>query len=403
MLFIFRSFYLCAIDLWSIFSFRWNISSVLSCISKQLDSSKRFHMKSIVNRIRNSHSLWRSVSRNLGRRFVRNILYKLQLELRRSRISNLNCCRFTRRYWNNLCWFLFLRLLICLSSANISTWFEINHWKVSDCLIDTQRETCKTRCQNLVTFQVSLNRHEIANTSQKRDSISSSVWGLQWRSNRHVFRNIKERNVRSKIRWFTKFCNSHYLSHFVAFFIDVKIKKFVVESFDFYKFTRTTLIADFAWIFDELKSVNFSKQARDSSKQHRYVNTNEKLKSIRFRLSIMIFSQISRFTSFQNWNAIDHISISIHESSLCDLWIAAVLRSRLQTIKNFRFFLSAIERWRQQKADRLLFKVAKISIDELFTYGTLTSRISKWYRSYLNFKMLFKRIVWWWFVSRKTS
>ena len=43
--FIFRSFYLCAIDLWSIFNFKWNISFILSCIFKQLDSSKKFHMK----------------------------------------------------------------------------------------------------------------------------------------------------------------------------------------------------------------------------------------------------------------------------------------------------------------------------------------------------------------------
>ena len=29
----------------------------------------------------------------------------------------LGCCLFGRSYWGNLCWFLFLRLLICLSSA----------------------------------------------------------------------------------------------------------------------------------------------------------------------------------------------------------------------------------------------------------------------------------------------
>ena len=48
----------------------------------------------------------------------------------RSQISNLSCCRFTRRYWGNPCWFLFLRLLICLSSAGIPTWSEVNHWKM---------------------------------------------------------------------------------------------------------------------------------------------------------------------------------------------------------------------------------------------------------------------------------
>jgi hypothetical protein len=39
--------------------------------------------------------------------------------------------------------------------------------------------------------------------------------------------------VRSKIRWFTEFCNSHYLSHFAAFFIDAGTKRSVVESFNF--------------------------------------------------------------------------------------------------------------------------------------------------------------------------
>jgi len=54
--------------------------------------------------------------------------HPLQITTRTSRgqISNLSCCRFTRRYWGNPCWFLFLRLLICLSSARIPTWSEVN-------------------------------------------------------------------------------------------------------------------------------------------------------------------------------------------------------------------------------------------------------------------------------------
>ena len=38
------------------------------------------------------------------------------------------------------------------------------------------------------------------------------------------------RKLRSKIRWFTNFCNSHYVSHFAAFFIDTGAKISVVES-----------------------------------------------------------------------------------------------------------------------------------------------------------------------------
>jgi hypothetical protein len=32
-----------------------------------------------------------------------------------------------------------------------------------------------------------------------------------------------------------EFCNSHYLSHFAAFFIDARTKRSVVESFDLFK------------------------------------------------------------------------------------------------------------------------------------------------------------------------
>ena len=182
----------------------------------------------------------------------------------------------------------------------------------------TRNEKFAKRNINLVTFQLSLNRHEIAITSRKRNLISNNVWELQWRSNKHVLRNIKKRNVRSKIRWFTKFCNSHYLSHFVAFFIDVKIKRFVVESFNYYMFIRTTLITNFIWVFDERRNVNFSKQVRNSSKQHWYVDTNEELKSIKSRLSIMILSQISWFqSSLKIW--IDHNLIdNDHRRLICE-------------------------------------------------------------------------------------
>src|SRR6202012_1549775 len=54
-LFIFRSLYLCAIGLWPIFSFRWNLPPVLSCIPKQLDSSKDVHKAQSNNQIRGSH------------------------------------------------------------------------------------------------------------------------------------------------------------------------------------------------------------------------------------------------------------------------------------------------------------------------------------------------------------
>ncbi|PHT26706.1 hypothetical protein CQW23_33682 [Capsicum baccatum] len=38
------------------------------------------------------------------------------------------------------------------------------------------------------------------------------------------------RNMRSKTRWFTGFCNSHQVSHFTMFFIDVRAEISVAES-----------------------------------------------------------------------------------------------------------------------------------------------------------------------------
>ena len=79
MLFIFRSLYLCAIGLWPVFSFRWNLPPILSCIPKQLDSSKGFDMKLTSGHIRDSHPLWRPVPRDLGQCRFPNSLCKLQL------------------------------------------------------------------------------------------------------------------------------------------------------------------------------------------------------------------------------------------------------------------------------------------------------------------------------------
>jgi hypothetical protein len=40
----------------------------------------------------------------------------------------------------------------------------------------------------------------------------------------------RDRNLRSKIWWFTEFCNSHYVSHFAAFFIVTGTKISIAKS-----------------------------------------------------------------------------------------------------------------------------------------------------------------------------
>ena len=74
--------------------------------------------------------------------------------------------------------------------------------------------------------------HYISSQSNRHDSFPNTTRELRISrySNRHALRNTRERNMRSKIRWFTEFCNSHYVSHFAAFFIVARAKRSVVKS-----------------------------------------------------------------------------------------------------------------------------------------------------------------------------
>ena len=48
------------------------------------------------------------------------------------------------------------------------------------------------------------------------------------------------RNLRSKTRWFTGFCNSHHVSHFATFFIDARAEISVAESHIFFSSASAT-------------------------------------------------------------------------------------------------------------------------------------------------------------------
>ena len=74
--------------------------------------------------------------------------------------------------------------------------------------------------------------HYFSSQSRETRLTSTPILGLRVSrySNRHALRNTRERNMRSKIRWFTEFCNSHYVSHFAAFFIVARAKRSVVKS-----------------------------------------------------------------------------------------------------------------------------------------------------------------------------
>ena len=59
-----------------------------------------------------------------------------------------------------------------------------------------------------------------------------STLNLRYSPSRTLKQTYSQRkcNVRSKIRWLTEFCNSHYLSHFAAFFIVSKAKISIANS-----------------------------------------------------------------------------------------------------------------------------------------------------------------------------
>jgi hypothetical protein len=97
-----------------------------------------------------------------------------------------------------------------------------------------------SKARRFTTLEAECHHQYFWDAPQQWHPIPSNAWGLQWRSNRHTPQNTRGCNVRSKIRWFTEFCNSHYLSHFAAFFIDARTKRSVVESFNYFYSTQTT-------------------------------------------------------------------------------------------------------------------------------------------------------------------
>ena len=59
---------------------------------------------------------------------------------------------------------------------------------------------------------------------------TQSRWG-RTDTQRNVLSGLtRKRQLRSKIWWFTEFCNSHYVSHFAAFFIGAETKISVAKS-----------------------------------------------------------------------------------------------------------------------------------------------------------------------------
>ena len=70
--------------------------------------------------------------------------------------------------------------------------------------------------------------HSPANTQIVNNHAAEIELNRYWE--RRAPRATQERNLRSKIWWFTEFCNSHYVSHFAAFFIVARTKISIAKS-----------------------------------------------------------------------------------------------------------------------------------------------------------------------------
>ncbi len=99
----------------------------------------------------------------------------------------------------------------------------LDSWRVSDRVLQRQTATVPL---HLRLFTCTLGREYGEEERRGR----GRLWWVDF--NRHSNRHTPRRKckVRSKFWWLTGFCNSHDVSHFAAFFIDMGAKTSVAES-----------------------------------------------------------------------------------------------------------------------------------------------------------------------------
>ena len=83
-----------------------------------------------------------------------------------------------------------------------------------------------------------------------------------WKRHTLDSKENQECNLRSKIWWFTEFCNSHYVSHFAAFFIVTRTKISIANSclnfvINQYQKEKKERILFFFWLFFFIHSKGF--------------------------------------------------------------------------------------------------------------------------------------------------
>ena len=93
---------------------------------------------------------------------------------------------------------------------------------VSHSLLHVFQETERRSTQTLIIQPTRMPKSKLQSHAAER--LLNRYW------ERRAPRATQERNLRSKIWWFTEFCNSHYVSHFAAFFIVARTKISIAKS-----------------------------------------------------------------------------------------------------------------------------------------------------------------------------
>ena len=149
-------------------------------------------------------------------------------------LSTLSSSHFTRSYWGNHCYFLFLPLLKCFSSRRYLAWVEVAitgefitmHNAANISSVTLPYALHRTRCEKLFNFYnlswEYINLHSKPSRSIRIDPTSNIMWWCCWiqkqPSTRHAI-GFPTAPFAFKNSMTHKACESHQLSHFATFFI----------------------------------------------------------------------------------------------------------------------------------------------------------------------------------------
>ena len=109
---------------------------------------------------------------------------------------------FTRRYWGNHCYFLFLRLLICLSSAGTLAYFRCHDWIICFSGCDSPTLALK-RLSPVSDYFAWCQRPTLPRTQWENDFNHIKFCDAINRAHWNEHGGSSHRQMRSKIWWLT--------------------------------------------------------------------------------------------------------------------------------------------------------------------------------------------------------